>query len=381
MASKRVQLYKYTKLDGRWKYRKAVFYPNNRIKPHAVQTPTGEQTIKDGNYCLSYARRWEPVGNDPIEAQRLLLRKRGELQTVANGGTVVQSAPNVSGTLQSAFDAWVQDRIDGGAHKDTVDAKKLVAKEFQASCKVKTLAAVTRQMCQQYLNAWLQKQGNEDRTRFNKFLHLRQFLAFHKIDLLTLADKPKYTTDDPVALDDNELELFWKVCPGHKKAMYMVLLECGLRKQEIQTLRWVDLIAGKEPHIKIQERPEWKFVPKLHHCRDVPIGDEELWALLMRKKMLSKSVLVFHTKSGKPLTHLWDDTQALFKKTGVDMAKAHPHCFRATYCTTLMRQNVALPDIMALMGHKDMASTTRYAAVLSKQKRHERVALVKFKVA
>jgi hypothetical protein len=26
-------------------------------------TPTGEQNIKGGYYVLSYARKWEPVGN------------------------------------------------------------------------------------------------------------------------------------------------------------------------------------------------------------------------------------------------------------------------------------------------------------------------------
>ena len=107
------------------------------------------------------------------------------------------------------------------------------------------------------------------------------------------------------------------------------MLVCAYRK--IQTLRWVDLIGGNEPHIKIQPRPEWNYVPKKHHCRDIPIADPELWAQLMRRKMMLSrfSPLVFHTKSGKPQTHLWDDTQAIFKKTNVDMVKAHPHCFPA----------------------------------------------------
>jgi predicted nucleotidyltransferase len=67
-----------------------------RIKPHAILTPGGEQTIKDGYYCLFYNRKWEPVGNDSIEAQRLLMKKRGELLTVANGGTVVQTQEEVA---------------------------------------------------------------------------------------------------------------------------------------------------------------------------------------------------------------------------------------------------------------------------------------------
>jgi hypothetical protein len=107
MANRAVQLYKYIKLpDLGWRYCKAVFYPNSRIKAHAFMTPTGEQTIKDGCYCLYYNRKWEPVGNEPIEAQRLLLRKRGELQTIVNGGTVLHPCVIRLGRLR----AWIHSR-------------------------------------------------------------------------------------------------------------------------------------------------------------------------------------------------------------------------------------------------------------------------------
>ena len=40
MANRKVQLYKYIKLpDLGWRYCKVVFYPNNRVKPHAVVSP------------------------------------------------------------------------------------------------------------------------------------------------------------------------------------------------------------------------------------------------------------------------------------------------------------------------------------------------------
>ena len=90
MANRIVQLSKNIKLPSGWRYCRAAFYANNRIKPHAGLTPDGEQTIKDGYYCLSYNRKWEPVGNDQAEAVRLLMKKRGEFLTVANGGSVVQ---------------------------------------------------------------------------------------------------------------------------------------------------------------------------------------------------------------------------------------------------------------------------------------------------
>jgi len=56
MASRRVGLYKYTSIDGRWRYLKAVFYPNNKIKAHAVLDKGIERVAKGGQYVLSYAR-------------------------------------------------------------------------------------------------------------------------------------------------------------------------------------------------------------------------------------------------------------------------------------------------------------------------------------
>gem|GEM_PF-4465751 len=58
---------------------------------------------------LSYARKWEAVGNDLETAVKALDRKGGELVTVANGGTVgpeqdatVQTT--VRGTLRAALE-------------------------------------------------------------------------------------------------------------------------------------------------------------------------------------------------------------------------------------------------------------------------------------
>ena len=98
MASRRVGLYRYTSIDGRWKYVRAVFYPNNKIKAHAVFDTRIERVSKGGYYVLSYARREEPVGNDPEAAVKALNRKRGELLTVANGGSVVSEQ---NGTVQT----------------------------------------------------------------------------------------------------------------------------------------------------------------------------------------------------------------------------------------------------------------------------------------
>lgn len=202
MASRRVGLYKYTAIDGHWKYVKAVFCPNNKIKAHAVLDNGLERAAKGGYYVLSYARKWEPVGNDPEAAVKALNRKRGELLTLANGGTVVYEQngtvqTTVQGTLKAALEDWIQEVIDRGQDAETIRAKRTCGNEFARSCKVKQLSAVTRQHCLQYINAYLIKMGNGDRTRYNKFGRLREFLTRESLELLTTRTSRSTATTTP----------------------------------------------------------------------------------------------------------------------------------------------------------------------------------------
>src|ERR1019366_1942355 len=243
------------------------------------------------------------------------------------------------------------------------------------------LSAVTRQMCLQYINAYLQKMGNSDRTRYNKYGRLRGLLTHAgAAALLTDKDKPRYSSEDPVCLEVDELEKFWQVCPNHKRLLYTIFLMCGFRVKELQTLRWVDIdfVKGK---ILVHPRPEYRFKPKKHHCRSVPVNDG-LLAELRSAKTLAKYPLVFQTKKGGRLTHLWEDTNKLFAKAKLPLEKGHPHCFRATFCTTLFRSKEwDLPSIMRVMGHLNSDTTLRYMVPLRDDDLRKRMVEVKFAVA
>ena len=43
--------------------------------------------------------------------------------------------------------------------------------------------------------------------------------------------------------------------------------------------------------------------------------------------------------------------------------RVHPHKFRATFCTHLLQRGVPIHEVQRLMGHGDIATTMRYAAV------------------
>ncbi|HXE07031.1 MAG TPA: site-specific integrase [Acidobacteriaceae bacterium] len=386
MAIRKVSLYKYAPLPHGWRYVRAVFHSNGNIKPHIVLINKQEQRITDGYYVLGYAGKWERVGNDPKEATRLMKCRSHELGAVAAGSTALQLEQGggmaEGETLLTAIANYIkQEFIDRGRSLKTVHAHRNCLEEFAKSCQVEMLSAVTRRHCLQYVNAYLINRGNADHTRANKFGRLKAFLIHEKFELLTSKDKPDFAEEAPLILEDDELAQFWKACPPHKQVMYTVFLTCGLRLGELQTLRWAD-IDFQKGLIRIQPRPEYNWVPKKHHCRAVGVSDTLLEKLRVRK-LTSHFPLIFHTRSGKKLTHLWEDTQAIFKKTKVSMAKAHPHAFRGTFCTSLFRSNMDFPSIQKLMGHdpKYPEVTMRYAAPLTEDSLREKKNRVRFAVA
>ena len=75
-----------------------------------------------------------------------------------------------------------------------------------------------------------------------------------------------------------------------------------------------------------------------------------------------------------------EDCKHICELAKIAEGKSRLHTFRATYCTTLLRQGVAVQDVQQLMGHKDVASTMRYMAKMRKEDLREKVNAVKFAV-
>ncbi len=81
MAQPKFTLYKYVRLDdGTWRYKKAAFYSNGKIKPNVVivKNPQGkarEEVHAEGRYKMNHNGAWLDAGGDALEAQR----RRGAL--------------------------------------------------------------------------------------------------------------------------------------------------------------------------------------------------------------------------------------------------------------------------------------------------------------
>ena len=66
----KLSIYKYVRSDKGWRYSKATFHPNGKIKPDVVIVDGREEKHSEGSYFLSFNRQWLPVGNHAPVAQR-----------------------------------------------------------------------------------------------------------------------------------------------------------------------------------------------------------------------------------------------------------------------------------------------------------------------
>ena len=74
MAGK-FSIYKYVRLQGKgWRYARAAFHSNGKIKPNIVivkgaNRKATEEKHAEGAYFLNFNNTWIPVGADALEAQ------------------------------------------------------------------------------------------------------------------------------------------------------------------------------------------------------------------------------------------------------------------------------------------------------------------------
>jgi hypothetical protein len=79
MATK-FSVYKHCKTDAGWRYCKAAFYPNGKIKPNIVLVRTKEEKHTEGSYFLNHLNQGIAVGDDALEAQRDRMLKLNQLE-------------------------------------------------------------------------------------------------------------------------------------------------------------------------------------------------------------------------------------------------------------------------------------------------------------
>ena len=101
MAGK-FSIYKYVKLQGKhWRYARAAYHPNGKIKPNVVLVKdvngrAAEEKHTEGSYFLNFNNTWIPVGADALQAQHQRKVKLNQAERERLSGKT--AAPGLSAT-------------------------------------------------------------------------------------------------------------------------------------------------------------------------------------------------------------------------------------------------------------------------------------------
>jgi len=377
MAQSKFTLYKYVKLgDGSWRYKKAAFYSNGKIKPNVVvdgknaQGKPIEELHAEGSYKMNHNGNWLDAGTDALEAQRRrnTLLDREELKRLRGMDshpipTLTQTADRL--TLSTAAEKYFSNCEKRGLDSKTVRKYRAAVEPFIQHCGV-TYVEECRENKQPLLDymGWLRKQpvptrkhGNPERTLANKIGDVRIFLKeFGITKLLKKHEEPRYHEKKVVAHTDEELGVLY----GHARVEDTFLLDFFIgtmaRDHEAYRCRYCDLTGTT-----------LTLYGKHHKTRTVETSQRLADSIKDRRKRKKADYddLLFLNRNGKSNQHLLRRLQRIAKRAG---AKFHTelHKLRKTGASRRYLAGVPLPTLMLELGHESLATTQKYLADVRK---------------
>ncbi len=160
-------------------------------------------------------------------------------------------------------------------------------------------------------------------------------------------------------LTSEECERFLAACPQNLYPMYFTFLSTGMRKAELEHLRWND-IDLRSQKILIRRKADWQ--PKTGE-REIPMSDDliELLEAIRKKSKPAVDDHVFNVLgNGKSHNMLRTELIKIGIKAGIE-GLTKVHTLRHTFASHLVMAGVDLPTIQKLMGHSDIETTMIYA--------------------
>jgi len=165
----------------------------------------------------------------------------------------------------------------------------------------------------------------------------------------------------PRFLKDEEVEIFFRSLKGLRdRALFMLMLRCGLRVEEVAHLRLKDLDLAQK-RILVRQG-------KGNKDRVVYVSNDADWALrdYLKGRSASKIQEIFlvnkGTCKGKPISvrGIQKRMEYYARNTGLDVSC---HQLRHTMATQLLNADADLVTIQDLLGHARIKTTQRYAKI------------------
>lgn len=239
-------------------------------------------------------------------------------------------------------------------------------KQFLAWLKV-PIELATHQEISRYIE-WLQQKRKHPKTITCQLTALRNFYNFLHYEEGISVQNPVRTgcalrlpKPLPRYLKDEEVEkLFASVNKRRDKAMFMLMLRCGLRVAEVAALT-IDAVEQKRKRLLVQNGKGGKD-------RIVYLSNDALSALndYLKARPASTSQQVFlvekGTCRGRPISVRGIQKRIEYYAKKADVA-ASCHQLRHTMATQMLNVDADLSTIQDLLGHSKITTTQRYCKV------------------
>ncbi len=199
------------------------------------------------------------------------------------------------------------------------------------------------------------RNGSKNNTINNELIALRK--------TLNLAKRGHYSIDSEIrwgscfrkqefrdrVLNDEEEEKLMSELADHLKPIVTCALNTGMRRGEIFSLKWKNIVDGK---IVLEARNT-----KTKKQRRIPINSklQEIFEILKSRNGFSGFVFTYGRDR---LKDIHNGFSKACKRADID--DLHFHDLRRTFATRLMRNGVGIYTISQLLGHASVEMTQRY---------------------
>jgi len=196
--------------------------------------------------------------------------------------------------------------------------------------------------------------GAKNNTINNELIALKKTLNLAKRGHYAVDDQTKWANcqkpqefRDRVLSEEEEERLMVELA-DHLKPIVVCALNTGMRKGEILSLKWKNIVDGK---IILEARNT-----KTKKQRCIPINStlQQVFDIL---KSRNGSEFVF-TYGGKEMKDILTGFSSARRRANIDHIRFHD--LRRTFGTRLMRNRVGIYTICQLLGHADVKMTQRY---------------------
>ena len=197
-------------------------------------------------------------------------------------------------------------------------------------------------------------------------------------NIINKVSKAKYRTKGkndykPYILSEQQVQKLLKVATPYTRNIVQFLYNTGLRRGELENLRFSDIDMDKGIIYIRKHDDGWR--PKGGKDRTVPIND--IVGKILQDKISQQQTgqkYVFISSTGGKAYHYHKSFTNLLKKTRIDKLMPEEsgkgvHLLRHSFCSYLVNEaKVPLPVAQEIMGHQDIKTTMMYVHTDERQK-------------